>query len=87
MAITIQFPGQVEDTLRANWGDLDQAAKEALIIESYRQAKISLGDVARGLGLETRIGAQQWLANHGIPLNYDIADWEADCNTLHTLFG
>ncbi len=86
MAITIHIPEQIEEALRAEWGDLDQAAKESLIIESYRAGKISLGQVAHALGLETRIEAQSWLANRRVPLNYGLADLDADRRTLGKLF-
>ncbi len=86
MAITINLPEQIENALRAQWDDLDQAAKEALAIESYRRGKIGLGQVARILGLETRIEAQAWLAKRRVPLNYDLSDLEADRETLGKLF-
>lgn len=85
MAITIHIPDAIEEALRVAWGDLGQAAKEALVIESYRQGKIGLGEVARVLGLETRIEAQQWLAGRRVPLNYDLADLDADREALGRL--
>lgn len=82
MAINIDIPQPIEDVLRGEWGDLDRAAKEALIIESYRQGKVSLGYVAEVLGFATSIEAQQWLAQRKVPVNYELSDLEADRETL-----
>ena len=83
MVINVNIPDDGERTLREAWGaGLDRAAFEGLVIESYRAAKISLGYVARLLGLETSFEAQSWLARHGVPLNYGVEDLEADRKTL-----
>jgi predicted HTH domain antitoxin len=81
MPISINIPERIESDLRAKWGDLDQAAKEALAIKSYRTARISLGQVAELLGMGV-IEAQGWLSQHGIPLNYSLDDLEADRRAL-----
>ncbi|MFZ4574194.1 MAG: UPF0175 family protein [Phycisphaerales bacterium] len=87
MAISINMPKDDEQALRAAWGDgLDRAAREGLLIESYRAGKISLGYLAELLGLETSIEAQGWLSKRGIHLNYSLEDLEADRKSLATLF-
>ena len=87
MAISVNLQQNDEKALREAWGSaLDRAAFEGLIIESYRVGKISLGYLARLLGLTTSIEAQQWLSSRGIPLNYGIDDLEADRKTLSRLF-
>lgn len=85
MSISIELPPQYEESLRTEWGNFEQAAKEALVIESYRTGKLSLGEVASILGLPTRIVAQEWLSKRGVPLNYDQSDLEADRQTLNRL--
>lgn len=83
MTLSLNIPKHAEDTLRNAWGDrLDQAAFEGLLIESYRAAKLSAGEVASLLGLATSSQGISWLAEHGIPLNYSLADLEADRRTL-----
>jgi predicted HTH domain antitoxin len=68
-----------EHLLRRAFGnDLDRAALEALAIEAYRSAKLTAGEVARLLGLETSIQAQEWLAKRGIAMNYSLDDLNAD---------
>ena len=86
MSVTIDIPQPAEDALRAQWGNLEQVAKEALLVESYRQGKISIGFLAQNLGMGV-IEADRWLARRGVPLNYLRQDYEADCRTLEQLFG
>jgi predicted HTH domain antitoxin len=50
MTVIIDISPETEKILQAEWGDLNQAAREALIIESYRQGKLSLGQCSQILG-------------------------------------
>jgi predicted HTH domain antitoxin len=63
-----------------------EAAKEAFIIEGYRAGRLSLGQIATLLSLSTRLEAERWLAERRVPLNYDIDDFDRDCETLGKLF-
>jgi hypothetical protein len=51
MAIHIELPELIEERLRAEVPDLGAAAKEAMLVEMYRQGRISHGGVARTLPL------------------------------------
>ncbi len=51
MAIRIELPGAIEEKLRADFGDLSAAGKEAMLVELYRQDKVSHGELAGALGL------------------------------------
>ena len=51
MAIEIDLPVAVEEKLRAELGDLGAVGKEAMLVELYRQGKISHGELAQSLGL------------------------------------
>jgi predicted HTH domain antitoxin len=51
MAINIQLPSAIEEKLRLQLGDVAAAGKEAMLIELYRQGKISHAELAEGLGL------------------------------------
>lgn len=53
MTVTIHLPEGIEAQLRREMGNLDQIAKEALAIEAFRAAKLSLGQFAEVLGLST----------------------------------
>ena len=48
MTVTIELPETTERTLEQAFGkDLNRAALEALAIEGYRTAKLSVGEVGR----------------------------------------
>jgi len=51
MAIRIELPSAIEERLRADLGDLAVAGKEAMLVELYRQGRISHGELAESLGL------------------------------------
>jgi predicted HTH domain antitoxin len=85
--VTLNVPSSVEPTLRRAFGDdLDCAAREALATEGYRSARLTAGEVAKLVGLETSIQGQQWLAQRGIPLNYSLEDLEIDRASLGKSF-
>jgi predicted HTH domain antitoxin len=85
MTITFDIPERIREELASRFGDLGQAAKEALAIEGYRTGKLSVGQVAEILGMGV-IEAQSWLGSRGIPVNYAVEDLEADRETLARLF-
>jgi len=86
MSILIEIPKAIEDQLQARWGDVSQAAKEALAIESYRTRKISVGFLAKMLGMGV-IEAEDWLKQREVPLNYSEEDLEADRRALSDVLG
>jgi len=51
MSIAFSLPAAVEDDLRAQLGNLDEAAKEAALVELYRQGTLSHGQLAESLGI------------------------------------
>jgi hypothetical protein len=65
MAITIQLPKDVERDLRGQVADFDRAAKEAMLIELYRQDKLSHHQLAQALGLD-RFETEALLKRHNV---------------------
>jgi predicted HTH domain antitoxin len=65
MSITFDLPEDVEEQLRRELGDLDQAAKEAALVELYRQGKLSHGRFAESLGI-SRYEADGVLKRHNV---------------------
>jgi hypothetical protein len=63
MAITFDLPGDIEQNLRRSMGDLERAAKEAALVELYRQGRLSHRDFCRALGL-SRMEAEEVLKQH-----------------------
>lgn len=84
MSITFELPKEVEQSLRERFGDLNQAAKEALLVQAYREGRLSVGQVARVLGKGV-VEAQAWLSEKGAPLNYSSEDLEEDRKTIADL--
>ena len=52
MAVTVELPADVEKRLRAESPDLESEAKEAMLVELYRQDKLSHYELSQALGLE-----------------------------------
>ncbi|MBI5762375.1 MAG: UPF0175 family protein [Planctomycetes bacterium] len=77
MSVSFQLESELEDQLRRDMGDLAQAAREALLIEAYRRGKLSVGRLAKSLGIGV-LEADSWLAERGVALNYDIVDFKND---------
>jgi predicted HTH domain antitoxin len=87
MAITIQIPNEIEQDLRRKTPNLDESAREQFLIANYQAGKLSTGDIAVILGLETRLQAEQWLGERGISRNYSPEALDADRKTLDRLLG
>jgi predicted HTH domain antitoxin len=68
MAVTIQLPADVEERLRAESSDLDAEAKEAMLIELYRQDKLSHFELAQTLGLD-RFETDGVLKKHNVTVD------------------
>ena len=65
MAVTIQLPTEIESDLRRELGDLDQAAKEAMLVELYRQDKLTHYQLSLALGLD-RFETEAVLKKHNV---------------------
>jgi hypothetical protein len=65
MPVTIQLPTEVEQRLRAEAPDLDAEAKEAMLVELYRQDRLSHHELAQALGLD-RFETDAVLKRHNV---------------------
>lgn len=65
MPVCIDLPTELESQLRREIVDLDGAAKEALLVELYRQELITSHELALAMGLD-RFAANDLLARHGV---------------------
>ncbi len=61
--------------------DPSRAVLESLALEGYRSGTISEGIVRQMLGFGTRLEVHEFLAAHGVDLNYRMADWIEDRET------
>ena len=51
MAVIDELPAEMEQRLRAEIPDLESEAKEAMLVELYRQGKLSHYELSQALGL------------------------------------
>jgi uncharacterized protein UPF0175 len=65
MTVTFDLPYDLEQSLRRSLGDVGQAAKEAALVELYRQRHIAHRDLARALG-RSRLEVEALLKHHGV---------------------
>ena len=78
MTIHFELP-ELEDDLRADYGNLNQAAKEALLIDAYRTGRLSIGRLAQVLG-HSISATNAWLDEHRVGPNYSMTDFADDRN-------
>jgi len=75
MTVSFQLPSTIEEQLRRELVDLDQVAKEAALVELYRQEKLTHHELATALGLD-RFETEALLRRHHVT---------EDCVTLEEL--
>ncbi len=63
--VSFQLPDNVEQQLRRDLGDLDATAKEAALVELYRQGQLSHGKLAEALGI-SRYETDAVLKRHNV---------------------
>jgi hypothetical protein len=73
MSICIDLPADLEAQLRRQVADLDQAAKEALLVDLYRRQQITQHELAAALAID-RFAADALLARHGVTEDLPTAD-------------
>jgi hypothetical protein len=65
MSVCIELPAQLEESLRREIADLDQLAKESLLVDLYRQERITKHQLAGALGLD-RFTVNDVLNRHNV---------------------
>jgi predicted HTH domain antitoxin len=65
MAVSFELPIDIEQNLRREFGDFDLAAREAMLVELYRQDKLSRVQLSQGLGL-SRFETDAVLKRHNV---------------------
>ena len=86
MSVTIELPEEIEQQLETEWGNLPRRALEAVALEGYRSGALTLAQLRRMLGFETRMEADAFLKQHGVYLEYSLEDLERDRETHRQLF-
>lgn len=65
MSVSIILPDSFEESLRQRVHNLEQVAKESLLVELYRQERITRYELAAALGID-RFAAEELLARHRV---------------------
>ena len=86
MQVTLKMPDQVA----RRWGETPDAVgrhvMEDAAIEGYRAGRLSHRQVGEMLGLDYW-QTEAFLKERGVPLNYSVADLEADNATMNSILG
>ena len=73
MSISIELPEDIERSLRQQVVNLDAAARESLLVDSYREKRIGYGQLCRGLGLG-RLDVEEVLKRHNVHYDMTLGD-------------
>jgi hypothetical protein len=85
MAVSFELPDELERNLRRTLGDLDRAAKEAALIELYRQDKLTRHELSQAMGI-SRLETEALLKAHDVTEDLPTAaEVERDVENLRGL--
>jgi predicted HTH domain antitoxin len=84
MTISFEIPQDIEQQLQSAGADLDQTAKEAFLVELYRQKQISHHQISQALGLN-RYEVDGLLKRHDVPLDLTIEEFRTEAASLREL--
>jgi len=85
MTVTLIIPDELSRDLNAKFPNLGRAALEALAAEAYETDVLSLEQVRRLLGLESRWDAEAMLSRHGAWPAMTVEDFRSDIAALEKL--
>jgi len=78
MDVAFSLPEDLARRLEDQWGNLSQRALESLVAQAYREDSLTLGEVRRIFGHETRMETEAFLQEQGALLDYSEKELEAD---------
>jgi hypothetical protein len=84
--VTVKLPDNVARSFGETTADISRHLLENAAVEGYRAGRLSHRQVGDMLGLDYW-GAENFLRDHRVPLNYTVADLEADRATLDKILG
>jgi Uncharacterised protein family (UPF0175) len=85
MTMTLEVPDDLSRELSAGFLNPCRAALEALAAKAYEKEVLSLEQVRRLLGAESRWEAQEVLEHHGVWPGTTVEDVRADLAALENL--
>jgi hypothetical protein len=81
MKVTIEIPDDVAASLQKKWSDLARGILDSIPLEGYRSGALTVEQVRRTLGFETRPQADAFLKENSVYLEQSISDVERDMTT------
>lgn len=82
MEITFQIPDEIARQIVPNGLDPARVALESLALEGYRARLLFESDLCRLLGFDSSFQVHAFLKQHGVYLQYDVAEFEKDEQTF-----
>jgi predicted HTH domain antitoxin len=83
MAISFEIPADLEQSLAQQVGNVNEAAKEAALVELYRQGKISRPELSRALDL-SRYETDGLLKKHRVTEDLiSVDDLDEQLRSMH----
>jgi len=85
MSVQVEIPDQV---FTSPGGDLARQVLETVALEGFKSGQLTVFQVRKLLGFETRFEVHDFLTQHGVPwVNYSVEDAERESNALRELLG
>ena len=83
MSVTVVLPN---DVLTDQGGDVPRRVLEQVALEGFKSGQLTIAQVRRILGFDSRLQAHEFLASHGVPwVDYDDGELELETETLSQL--
>jgi len=83
MSVTVFLP---DDVLADQSGNVQRRVLERVALEGFKSGQLTIAQVRRILGFDSRLQAHEFLASHGVPwVDYDDGELELETESLRQL--
>jgi hypothetical protein len=83
MNLTVSIPDEI---LAGNMGDVSRKVLEQVALDGFKSGQLTIAQVRRILGFESRLQVYEFLATHDVPwADYDEAELDREVETLRKL--
>ncbi len=85
MSVQVEIPDQV---FEAAGSEISRKVLESVALEGFKSGQLTLYQVRKVLGFETRFEVHEFLTRNGVPwVNYSVEDARKESETLRKLLG
>ena len=85
MNITVHIPDEMAERLAAEGGDLERRALEAFGLAEYQAGRLTVPELRRLLGFETRYELDGFLKARGVFEEYTLEELDREVQTMKRL--